>query len=218
VDSTALDIFLVQVTLADSFVWRNDGTVMQMKVGVEDHRKVLVACALCAVALVMLGHWIFGLELSVSASSASNAIAPAASAVPARRIKANKTDSLDPTLQLAQLELTEHEVYEGTGRNIFQSYGEQQPEKPQPASKPQPTPPATILVTAAAPPVGLKFFGIATASNSPRKVCLTQDGDVFIGSEGNILDRRYKILHIGSNSVDIEDVLENKQYTLALQQ
>jgi hypothetical protein len=189
-----------------------------MKAGFENCREVAIACALSGVALLVLAHWIFGPTASVSANAGSSAASSAPSAPAARKMMANRNDSLDPTLRLARLELTEHEVYEGSGRNIFQSYGEEQPEKPRPRPKPQPTPPATIVVTAAAPPIGLRFFGIVAAPNAPRKVCLTQDGDVFIGTEGDILDRRYKILRIGLNAIDIEDVLKNTQYTLGLQQ
>lgn len=187
-----------------------------MKSGVEDRRKVFLAGALSASALLMLGHWIFRPESSAAASSVSSATAAVPSAHHAGQIKANRPDSLDPTLHLARLRLTEHEVYEGSGRNIFRSYGDDQPDKTRPAPKPQPTPPAKIPQAAEAPRLRLRFFGIATESHSARKVCLTQDGDVFIGAQGDIVDRRYKILQIGSNTVDLEDLLENRHYQLAL--
>jgi len=108
------------------------------------------------------------------------------------------------------LELTEHGVYEGSGRNIFQSDWEDKPEKSRPAlKKTQLTMGATTaLVTSAPPPIGLKFFGIAITVGSPRKVCLAQDRDIFIGAKGDIVDRRYKILRIGPSTVAIEDLLK----------
>jgi hypothetical protein len=191
-----------------------------VKVGAENRRKVATACGLSVIALLLVGHWIFGSQSSAFAHEAGNATNPATPTHPLAKTKTKRhnSDSLDPTLRLSQLEVTEHEVYEGTGRNIFQSLDEDQPVKIQPVPKPMKDPPNTILVAAAAPPLGLKFFGVATASGSPHKVCLTQDGDVFIGSEGDIIDRRYKILHITTNDVEIEDLLESKQYTLQLQQ
>ena len=42
---------------------------------------------------------------------------------------------------------------------------------------------------------------------------LSQDGDVFVGSEGDIVNRRYKIVRIAPASVDLEDLLENSQHT-----
>jgi hypothetical protein len=191
---------------------------LDVKLGVEDRRKLATAGVLMALAALLIGHWIFGSQSSALANAGSGTASPTVPARPAAKTKPSKFNPLDPTLQLAQLELTEHEVYEGSGRNIFQSLGEDPPQKTQTAAPKPKTGPTTILVTAAAPPIGLKFFGIASTPNSPRKVCLTQDGDVFIGTEGDIIDRRYKILHINSNTVELEDLLENKQYTLALQQ
>lgn len=191
-----------------------------MKVGAEDRRKVATACGLAVIALLLIGHWIFGSQSSAFAHEAGSVMNPATPVHPSAKTKTKKhnSDSLDPTLRLSQLEVTEHEVYQGTGRNIFRSLDEDQPAKTRLESKPLSAPPSTIVVAAAAPPLGLKFFGVATALGSPRKVCLTQDGDVFVGSEGDIIDRRYKILQISSNTVEIEDLLESKQYTLALQQ
>lgn len=67
------------------------------------------------------------------------------------------------------------------------------------------------------PTIGLKFFGIAMILGLPRQACLSQAGDVFIGGEGDIVDRRYKLLRIGTYTVDVQDLLGNNQYTLRLQ-
>jgi len=179
--------------------------------------KVAAACALSALGLVMLGHRTFGPESGASAHSESSSTIATESATFARKINANRSDSLDPTLRISQLELTEHGVYEGSGRNIFQSDWEDKPEKwrPEP-KKPQSTTGATTTLVTSAPPIGLTFFGIATTLGSPRKICLAQDRDIFIGAEGDIVDRRYKILRIGPSTIAIEDLLENKEYTLTL--
>ena len=42
--------------------------------------------------------------------------------------------------------------------------------------------------------------------------------DIFVAKEGDIVNRRYKILKINNNSVDVEDVLTNNRQTLYLQQ
>jgi len=55
----------------------------------------------------------------------------------------------------------------------------------------------------------LKFFGFANRSGERKRVFLSQDGDVFIAGEGETVNRRYKVLRIGVNSVDIQDVLNN---------
>ena len=155
----------------------------QNKIAIEDRRKVAAACALSALGLLMLGHWIFGSESCASSLSESSPTFAAESATLARKINANRSD-LDPTLRISQLELTEHGIHQGSGRNIFQSDWEDRPENSRPApEEPRSTTGATTtVVTSAPPPIGLKFFGIATTVGSPRKVCLAQDRDIVYQS------------------------------------
>lgn len=189
-----------------------------MKVGAEDRSKVATAFGLLMLAMLLIAHWIFSSQSSAFANFAGSPGTSAAPVRPAPKTKLRNVNTLDPTLRLAQLQLTEHRVYQGSGRNIFQSYEGSRPQKTQSAPKPQPTTPTPIPVTKAPTLFEVQFFGIASAPNSPRKVCLIKSGDIFIGTEGNILDRRYKILRIGPNSIDIEDMLKNEDHTLRLQQ
>ena len=41
---------------------------------------------------------------------------------------------------------------------------------------------------------------------------------MFVGSEGDIVDRRYRIVKIGPGSVEIEDLLNNNRQTIPLSQ
>ena len=69
------------------------------------------------------------------------------------------------------------------------------------------------------PPINLKFFGFASKPGEPKRVFLSsQDGDVFIAGEGDIVNRRYKVLRIGPASVDVEDVLNNNRQSIPLTQ
>jgi hypothetical protein len=43
-----------------------------------------------------------------------------------------------------------------------------------------------------------------------------QGEDIFVAVEGDIVDRRYRILRISSTTVDVEDVLNNNRQTLPL--
>src|SRR5678815_133330 len=74
-----------------------------------------------------------------------------------------------------------------------------------PASAKTPTP----VVAPPTPPINLKFFGFASKPGQPKKIFLSQGEDVFIAGEGDIIDRRYRILHITPVSVEVEDVLNN---------
>ena len=68
------------------------------------------------------------------------------------------------------------------------------------------------------PPINLKFFGFANKPGEPKKIFLSQGEDVFIAGEGDIVDRRYKILHITPVSVEVEDVLNNNRQSIPLTQ
>ncbi len=123
---------------------------------------------------------------------------------------------MDPTLQLALLRASEDIKYTGRGRNIFEAQIEipkivqspvKKPEIPQPP--PGPPPP---------PPINLKFFGFASKPGEPKRIFLSSGEDVFIAGEGDIVNRRYKVVRIGPSSVEIEDVLNNNHQSIPLTQ
>jgi hypothetical protein len=184
--------------------------------GTEDRRKLAAACVLTGFAVLLILQWVFREGSPASTSVIGAAIEPATTPRPAAIKKAKHADSLDPMLRTGRLESIERKTYEGTGRNIFSFYAEEPKEKALPKPSPQPTPPALILPMASA--IRLKFFGVATASNLRPKVCFSQDGDVFIGGEGDIIGLRYQILRIGSNVVEIADLLEHREHTLTLKE
>ena len=125
---------------------------------------------------------------------------------------------LDPTLDLTLLSQSEEIKYAGNGRNIFVA-GSLPIEKPKGTGatdqeaalhQPPPIPPP--------PPITLKFFGFANRPGETKRVFLSKDGDVFIAAEGDIVDRRYRVLRISPNAVDVEDVINNNRQSLPLTQ
>jgi len=64
----------------------------------------------------------------------------------------------------------------------------------------------------------LKFYGFASKPGEPKRVFLSQGEDVFIAGEGDIVDRRYKVLRITPTQVEIEDVLNNNRQNIPLTQ
>jgi hypothetical protein len=127
-----------------------------------------------------------------------------------------KEERLDPTLDLRSLAETEQTKYMGSGRNIFVAQVDiPKPIAPvvkeelPPVGPPPPPPP---------PPITLKFFGFANKPGEPRKAFLSQGDDVFIAVEGDIVDRRYKVIRIGPTSVEVEDVLYNNRQSIPLTQ
>lgn len=129
---------------------------------------------------------------------------------------------VDPTLKLA---LLKDSPYKGNGRNIFRMGEEPMPTPNAPARDrngnnvggggPTPIPPLPTPIPP--PPINLKFYGYANKPGQPKKVFLLEGEDIFVGIEGDIVDRHYKILHIGATSVDVEDLLNNNRQTLPLQ-
>ncbi|MGB7151253.1 MAG: hypothetical protein WBD45_18990, partial [Terriglobales bacterium] len=126
---------------------------------------------------------------------------------------------LDPTLDLNLLRQSEEIKYAGNGRNIFVAGSVAQIEPPK---KNGTTDKQTAINTPPTiqppPPINLKFFGFANRPGEMKKVFLSQGEDIFIASEGDIVDRRYRVLHISPNAVDVEDVLNNNRQSLPLTQ
>lgn len=127
---------------------------------------------------------------------------------------------LDPTLRMEAMLVTESLVYSGNGRNIFSANSApidipkpiamvRTKALPPPPPPPPPGPPPP-------PPIDLKFFGTATEPNGSRRAFLLHGEDVFLASDGDIVQRRYKVVSIGASSIVVEDMGNNNRQTLPL--
>jgi hypothetical protein len=113
------------------------------------------------------------------------------------------------------LKASEDTKYQGKGRNIFRA----QIDIPRPVKSPViPITPSPPPGPPPPPPINLKFFGFASKPGEPKKIFLSQGEDVFIAGEGEMVDRRYKILRISPMSVEVEDVLNNNRQSIPLTQ
>ncbi len=84
------------------------------------------------------------------------------------------------------------------------------PLPPAPAPQPPAPPPAP-----APPPIPLKFYGFSTRSGAKRAFFL--DGDeIDVAGENEVIKNRYKVIRIGINSVEMEDLNFKHQQTLPL--
>lgn len=186
-----------------------------MKLGTENKKKTIIAGALLVIAAFLLIRAFSGGGEEAPAPAQSTAApvgvgAKGKARKPARTLLAH---SLDPTLRLDLLKSSEDVTYKGNGRNIFSSQAPPPPEPiPQPvapvSTEPPPPPPP--------PPSGLKFYGYAGPKNGGKKVFLIKGEDIFLAKEGDIVDRRYKIVRVGTSSVEVEDVLTNHTETIPL--
>ena len=191
-----------------------------MKAGFEDRRKVYAVIGLSIVAAFLFWR-IFssGSSSTVSAASTPNSalIAQGNSPVPPAKRDAQPPLNLDPSLRTSALKTVESQEYKGSGRNIFEYAQEKLPPIHHPVvtpPPPNPGPPPPPLP----PPIPLKFYGFASKPGEPTRIFLSEGEDIFIGGEGEVINRRYKILHIGKTSVEIEDTQFNNRQTIPLTQ
>lgn len=195
-----------------------------MELGAENKKKVGLAIGL-VVALVLVLAWEF--LGSSSTPAGSSAAANVAGVRPTQRRPSSKAGKraaaaearLDPTLDLTLLAATEQTKYAGNGRNIFVAGADiPQPLAPGVKDKQKAQQQWTPPTTPPPPPITLKFFGFASKPGEPKKIFLSQGEDVFIAAEGDIVNRRYKVLRISPTAVDIEDVLYNNRQSIPLTQ
>jgi hypothetical protein len=127
----------------------------------------------------------------------------------------------NPTIRLDQLARIRAFEYSGRHRNIFSP---SLPPPDVPATKPggdnlnpQPGPPQD----SGPPPITLpvKFFGYSSDPRTGRRRAFFTDGDdVFIAAEGELLLSRFRVLHIGNSSAEIEEVASKRRTTAILEE
>ena len=200
-----------------------------MRLGAENRKTLYLACGLMLVAVILGVRFIGSMGWG---SPSAPAPAPAATVNSATETPATQgsdknplagkkpgsSRSLDPTLRFDLLSSSEDTKYEGRGRDVFRVFVEPPPtplapvvtnQQTQVSSGPPPPPPP--------PPIDLRFYGFAISKpGESKRIFLSQGEDVFIAKEGDIVDRRYKVVRISPNSVEILDVLSNNRQSIPL--
>lgn len=189
-----------------------------MKIGAENPKKVAIAACLLLIGVFILVRGLSsvgGGGSGAAASSSPPVVQPMTQGKGQTQILPE--NNLDPRLRLDLLKASAGVEYKGNGRNIFRVGAAPVTPIPNPTAKvikqgpTTPPPPPQVI--------NLKFFGFARATTGGgSKVFLAKGDDVFVASEGEIVDRRYKILRITPTSVEVEDVVGNFRQTLPLTQ
>src|SRR5205823_1087227 len=158
---------------------------------------------------------------SVTTSASARPSQPPAAASPNQKkgiVPRVRESTLDPTLRTDILAASQRVEYEGGKRNIFRMEA-----PPPPPPTPMPTPIQTVRPQDTGPPpppppppITLKFFGFANRAGETKKVFLSDGDEVFVAKEGDIVNRRYKIVQINNTSVMVEDVLNNNRQPVPL--
>lgn len=138
-----------------------------------------------------------------------------------------KPATLDPTLHMDAMLVSERVEYSGNGRNIFSANSAPSVTIPLPVkpvrvvAQPPPPPPVPCPPNCPPPPppppIDLKFFGVKTASSGARVACLLQGDNVYLATAGDVVLRRYKVIQIDAKSIQVQDMQNNNQQTLPLQ-
>jgi len=136
---------------------------------------------------------------------------------------------IDPTLKLELLaKLNQVGLDLGTRGSVF-DWGKAPPPPPPPAvkipvgalaaaalnKKADPPGPPKPPAPPPPPPIPLKFYGFSSRSGAKRAFFLDGD-DIDVAGENEIIKNRYKVIKIGVNSVEMEDLNYKHQQTLPL--
>jgi hypothetical protein len=188
-----------------------------LNIGAENKKQVRLMIALLIIAALVL---IYSFR-NFGTSSAAPPSASSAATTAQRKTPPVVDSTLDPRLRVDILAASQSKKYE-PGRNIFRME-----EAPIPSvagsvrtgaapkiwtveAPPTPTP------TPPPPPINLKFYGFASKGNEPKRIFLSDQDEVFLARQGDIVERKYKVTQINNTSVVIEDVLNNNRQTIPL--
>ena len=178
---------------------------------------------LLVIALYFVGNWYFSGPVTVSVKDTGNPVTAAGTPErvkrkPPARPRADTPvippfRSQDPTLRTEMLLDSESMKYTGGKRNIFAPPGyvaeinmpSPGPAVPGPEPRPDEKPPKPQ------PTIPLRFYGFTSTSAGLKRVFFTDaDGqDIFIGQEGDLINKRYQIVKIKKESVDVFDVINH---------
>jgi len=102
-------------------------------------------------------------------------------------------------------------VLKGEETHVWKVYG---PQKPPPPPPPPPDP-----STIPPPPIPLKYYGYCTEHNNGKKLAyfLDTNDEVIQATEGMTLKGRYRVVHIGLNTVVMEDTQNKRQQDLPIE-
>ncbi len=97
-------------------------------------------------------------------------------------------------------------------RNIFEYGRRAVAPAPQVAVATPPAPPPP-------PPAPLRFYGFAERSQGGRRQIFLTDGEeVYLAAEGDIVLRRYRVLRVGNQSIELEEVSGKQRWVVPLEQ
>lgn len=133
-------------------------------------------------------------------------------------------DVTNPHIRMEQIERARNAEYKGTGRNPFSSVaapapvaqapkGEKKLENygPWPKAPAPPPPPLTLG--------NVKFYGYGSVNGAARHAYFTdEEGVVQILGEGDVLLKRFRIVRIGNDHIEYEEISTGRIGTAPLEE
>lgn len=166
-----------------------------------EQRRQLIALAILVVVLIGAVYYFYFAPTEEGGQTSNTAAKTAGSPVGAG------PSALPSALKLAALEPAADKP--AAGRNPFR-FGVP-PAPPPPPPRPQPPQPPPAPVIPAGPPpippppaISLKFVGIMQLPTGKRIASLSDGKGLLVGSEGDVIDGRYRIVKIGVESIVME--------------
>jgi hypothetical protein len=213
---------------------------MALKLGTESKPKLIAALGLVLVVLFLAARVMFTYFGGASTPApppptqvttptrapapASAVAAPAPASAPAavyahQAVEIASSSALDPALHPEVMAQAERTTYNGNGRNIFSPDSAAPPTTiPKPVAAIRPSEPAAPVGPPPPPPVDLKFYGYSAPHDGQRQIFLLHGDDIFLAREGDVVDRRYRVVSIKPLSVEIEDIPYHNTQSVPLSQ
>ena len=184
-----------------------------MKIGAEDKNKVRIMIVCVVLAALSVIYWVRSMNPRAASAGPRAAVSVQGQTAGKKTVPRVREITLDPTLRIDLLLASQKIQYDGGKRNIFRME-----DPPPPPVMPQPVGPVieTPPPPPPPPPIPLKFFGFSTKPGEPKKIFLSEGEEIFVAKEGDIINRRYKILQINKTSVMVEDMLNNNKQPIPL--
>ena len=185
-----------------------------MKIGAENKKELI---AMIVLTIIAIPSSIYLVKLLSGGPSATPAHVVSASAPAAQKEsgEALSVRNLDPTVRTDRLAASQKVQYEGGRRNIFRM--EEPPPlqiKQPPTEVAQKAPPQQQVYVP--PPITVKFYGFSSTPGEPKKVFLADGDDIFVAREGEVINRKYRVVQIMNSAVVIEDLLNNNRQQISI--
>jgi hypothetical protein len=176
-----------------------------------DRRQRWLLGLLAVLAVIAAVYWLWpGPAASVPAPSNTRAAGRGGAATPAA--------ATAPDVHLDALG-AERPRPGNTERNPFRFRPKAPPPAPPVATRPTPPPidAAATPPTPSVPPITLKYIGVIAVERSGKKIAGLSDGrEVWHGSEGDVILGQYKILRIGTESIEMSYIDGRGRQTIRL--